>query len=258
MSESWEQELKKLYQIEYDNQVPEVWGDIEKKLGKDTGISHELEETAEKAAKEEQRQRPPLADGEENPREEVLEFPKLGKRRWLTAMGTIAACFVLIGVYLFQNGTINQKKTTDSMQGEETAYSGEPMTAASGMQEACDSLLPDESNQATEVAEAAQEIESNGVSEGGEMPMDTGGVVAWINVEGRLYTFISLSEDFSRRKTNLEYVGMSVPVEGEKPKEDLQLTGDNINGMVYSDGEEYVYVEEEETGLVYVFQLVSQ
>lgn len=251
-----EQEIKELYESEYRN-VPDVWDKVTDKI----------------AQQEQEREKGSVAGGTEHDKddEKVLDFAKLGKKRWAKLLTAAAACFVIVIAYVLQNGTGMKGSTKDTPE----AYRGNEVTMMQeGAQEEAGTMASggnDESLYDAEQingdsmaikAETAADSDSMGEDYDRETQKNTLETAkdistegAWININGILYVYDEACKASAAQLKNMKYLGESVYVADKAAvKEHLNLTGIEIIGKVYESSTGEIYVLDEDSNRVYGFR----
>ncbi|MDE5966031.1 MAG: hypothetical protein K2G89_04285 [Lachnospiraceae bacterium] len=251
-----EQEIKELYESEYRN-VPDVWDKVTDRI----------------AQQEQEKKKGSAAGGTEHDKddEKVLDFAKLGKKRWAKLLTAAAACFVIVIAYVLQNGTGMKGSTKDTPE----AYPGDGVmlmpeeaqeeagTMASGGND--ESLYDVEQTNGDSMTINAETVAaSDSVGEDYdretqkntfETSKDISTEGAWININGRLYVYDEACKASAAQLKNMKYLGESVYVADKAAvKEHLNLTGLAISGKVYESSTGEIYVLDEDSNRVYGFR----
>lgn len=243
-----DREIKKLYENEYKN-VPDVWDKVSCR------IEQQGQETTYKT------------DSRGDEEDTVLHFAKLGRKRKIMMVATLAACCVIVCAYVLQNGSLmtqNGKGSffsdeaprteaampddIDMIQSDADATTEEPATAAAG--DAIDYAAQ------TEAAAAEQAEEDNCSLQKNETGIqDTETAYAMLNVNGVVYCYDETMWISFGELENMKRIGQAVYVTGEEtPTEHLTVTGMDIQGIVFESATGEMYILEDDTKQVYGFR----
>lgn len=239
-----DQEIKELYESEYKN-VPDVWDKV----------SCRIEQQGQEAVHEITSR----DDGEDT----VLHFAKLGRKRGIMMVATLAACCFIVCAYVLQNGSLmmhNSKSDNAGLSADEV-----PMTESAGQGD-FDMIQSDADDAATgdaidyaaqpEVAEEAGEDENSSDLQKNDTEMlDAESVCAMLNVNGVVYYYDGSLRVTAAELENMKTVGKAVYVMGEDtPTRHLTITGMDIQGMVFESDTGEMYILEDDTKQVYGFR----
>lgn len=209
MRELSDQEIKDLYESEYRREAPALWNRIEERISRE----------------------------ETNTGEETLQFAKLGKKRWITMIASIAACFLIVGAYVLQEGNLSYQETDSVAVGE--LSDGEK---AEEMPEA------DDFDEVNDVA--ATETDCVVETEALVLPAED----SFLNVNGILYVYDAAKTAAVQETETMELLGeVSAADDSTYPEIHLTVTNMDISGKAYLSDEGDVCIVDEKTGAVYVY-----
>lgn len=244
-----DQEIKRLYESEYAD-VPDVWDRVRDEImcqEREGGVSSAVAGDDDRALAADMDDSRQIEEG-------TLQFPHMGKKRTWKMVAALAACFVIIGAYVLQNGDLvfyeGKNANGDVASGTEAASpefaEDSVATEASGTMQAADF--------SDSQGEMAAENQADEAQEEGYSKDVTGGTVQ-VNINGRCYTYDAELTVSVEALNDMEFLGeVTYAPEGEPPKEHLTISGMELAGCAYESSTGEIYILEDSTNRVYGFR----